>query len=92
VVGLVGFAEVPVVYLSVRWWRTLHQQPTFLAPGGGRPAIAAPMLWALALSLLAFLLTLAWWMLHRVRRLEMVALADALAASAPISRPAVRKR
>ena len=24
-VGIVGFVNVPIVYMSVRWWRTLHQ-------------------------------------------------------------------
>jgi heme exporter protein C len=24
-VGIVGFLNVPVVYMSVRWWRTIHQ-------------------------------------------------------------------
>ncbi len=28
VIGLVGFAQVPVVYLSVFWWRSLHQPPS----------------------------------------------------------------
>jgi len=32
VVALIAFADVPVVHLSVIWWRTLHQQPTVLNP------------------------------------------------------------
>lgn len=32
VVALLAFADVPVVHLSVIWWRTLHQQPTVLNP------------------------------------------------------------
>jgi heme exporter protein C len=24
-VGILGFINVPIVYMSVRWWRTLHQ-------------------------------------------------------------------
>jgi heme exporter protein C len=27
VVGIIGFADVPVVYFSVQWWRTLHPGP-----------------------------------------------------------------
>jgi heme exporter protein C len=27
VVGIVGFVDVPVVYFSVQWWRTLHPGP-----------------------------------------------------------------
>jgi heme exporter protein C len=35
VVAIVGFLNVPIVYLSVRWWRTLHQiqsSPETVAP------------------------------------------------------------
>jgi heme exporter protein C len=32
VVAVAAFADVPVVHLSVIWWRTLHQQPTVLNP------------------------------------------------------------
>ncbi|HEY7200488.1 MAG TPA: cytochrome c biogenesis protein CcsA [Candidatus Dormibacteraeota bacterium] len=34
VVGIVGFADVPIVYFSVQWWRTLHPGPVLVAPGG----------------------------------------------------------
>jgi heme exporter protein C len=87
--GLIGSVEVPVVYLSVRWWRTLHQQPTFLAPGGGPPQIDPAMAAALAAAVVAFQLTLLWWLLHRVRRLELCALcATLLATDRPVSTPA----
>ena len=32
IVAVIAFADVPVVHLSVIWWRTLHQQPTVLNP------------------------------------------------------------
>lgn len=32
IVAIVAFADVPIVHLSVIWWRTLHQQPTVLNP------------------------------------------------------------
>lgn len=35
--GVAGFAVVPVVHMSVVWWRTLHQPPTLLGPGTGTP-------------------------------------------------------
>lgn len=28
IVGILGFIQVPIVYLSVVWWRTLHQPPS----------------------------------------------------------------
>lgn len=32
VVGIIGFVDVPIVFFSVRWWRTQHPQP-LLKPG-----------------------------------------------------------
>lgn len=51
VFGVVAFAQVPVVHLSVLWWRSLHQPPTILRPGD--PTIDHVMLAALLLNLLA---------------------------------------
>ena len=34
VVGIVGFVDVPIVYFSVQWWRTLHPGPVLAAQGG----------------------------------------------------------
>ena len=36
VVGIVGFVDVPIVHLSVVWWRSLHQGATVLRLGGPR--------------------------------------------------------
>lgn len=63
VFGIVAFVQVPIVHLSVLWWRTLHQPPTVLRPG--HPTIDHAMLTALLLNLLAFtvlfvLLVRAW--------------------------------
>ncbi|QGK70255.1 cytochrome C biogenesis protein [Allosaccharopolyspora coralli] len=52
VFGIVAFVQVPIVHLSVLWWRTLHQPPTVLRPG--HPTIDHAMLAALLLNLLAF--------------------------------------
>ena len=32
VVGIIGFVDVPVNYMAIRWWRTQHPQPVI---GGG---------------------------------------------------------
>jgi heme exporter protein C len=32
VVGIVGFVDVPIVFMSIRWWRTIH--PVLLGSGG----------------------------------------------------------
>ncbi|MEP7023027.1 MAG: cytochrome c biogenesis protein CcsA, partial [Actinomycetota bacterium] len=49
VVGVVGFLDVPIVHMSVVWWRSLHQQATVLRLGA--PTITGSML---AVMLLAF--------------------------------------
>jgi heme exporter protein C len=52
VVGIVAFFDVPIVYLSSYWWRTLHPQPVIgpLAEQQPSPSIV----WLLMVSLLAF--------------------------------------
>ena len=34
VLGIIIAADVPIIYKSVTWWRTLHQPPTLMRPGG----------------------------------------------------------
>ncbi|GAA4725080.1 heme exporter protein C [Promicromonospora umidemergens] len=64
--GVLGFLMVPVVHLSVVWWRTLHQPPTVLAPGTDAP-IAPVMAWTLAVSVLACTLLTTVVVLDRAR-------------------------
>lgn len=44
VIGIVGFVDVPIVFVSVTWWQSLH--PVVLGPEGGgvSPAMVPPML------------------------------------------------
>src|SRR5207245_1853720 len=51
VVGIVGFVDVPIVHLSVRWWRSLHQAPARLI---GVPDVSPMMGAALGVGFLAF--------------------------------------
>ena len=32
ILGIVGFVDVPIVYFSIKWWRTLHPQAV-IGPG-----------------------------------------------------------
>ena len=42
VFGIFAFLDVPLVYMSIRWWRTQHPQPViFGGPGSG----LAPAMW-----------------------------------------------
>lgn len=63
VLGIVGFLDVPIVYLSTRWWRSEH--PTqFVAEDGALPG---EMLLVLLLGIVAFSLFYAYLMSARVR-------------------------
>ncbi|GIG90465.1 cytochrome c biogenesis protein CcsA [Plantactinospora endophytica] len=68
IVGIAGFALVPLVHFSVVWWRSLHQPATILAPH--RPPIDPLMAAALLLSVAAFTTAAAWIFLRRLAALE----------------------
>jgi heme exporter protein C len=65
VFGVVAVVQVPIVHLSVLWWRTLHQPPTVLQPGD--PTIDHTMLAALLGNLAAFTLVFVVLLRERVR-------------------------
>lgn len=81
VLGIVGFIDVPIVHLSVVWWRSLHQDATVLRLGG--PEIHGSMLAALLVGVGAFTLVYAYLMTVRLRvgRLEERAVREALSPS-----------
>jgi heme exporter protein C len=53
VVGIVGFVDVPIVYFSVQWWRTLHPGPVLVTAGG--PQLPPQMLLAALVTTVAVL-------------------------------------
>ena len=67
-VGILGALNVPIVYMSVRWWRTLHQPQS--SPSTVDPAYA----WGLRLNAIAFLLIMIYLVRARYRaaRLERI--------------------
>jgi heme exporter protein C len=72
VLGIVGFANVPIVHFSVQWWRTLHPSgptPADLAESSG---LGGPEMVTFFTALVAFTLLFAWLLALRVRlgRLE----------------------
>ena len=81
VLGIVGFLDVPIVHLSVVWWRSLHQRPTVLRLGP--PTIEATMLTALLVGVAAFTLLYAYLVVLRMR----VARAESSVASAALAPP-----
>ncbi len=50
VIGLVGFVDVPIVFMSIRWWRTIHP----IVFDGGEFRVAPIMMVTLLISLAAF--------------------------------------
>lgn len=78
VLGIIGFVDVPIVYESVYWWRTLHPQPVITLEGSAMPPA---MLVAMFAGLIAFTLFYVWIMRQRVRlewlKEEIEALRDA---------------
>jgi heme exporter protein C len=89
VVGIVGFIDVPIVHLSVVWWRSLHQRATVLRVDG--PNLDSVMLVTLLVAVAAFMLTYLYLLSLRMRvaRLEDQIVIHALAArmSPPTDRP-----
>ena len=64
IVAIIGALDIPLIHLSVVWWRTLHQQSTIMSPKG--PAIDTPLLIVLLLSLGVFLLLFFYLLTSRV--------------------------
>jgi heme exporter protein C len=58
-VAIVGFVNVPIVYFSVRWWRTLHQVQS------SPETIDRPMVWALRTMMVAFVLLFVFLLTQR---------------------------
>jgi heme exporter protein C len=66
IAGLIAFIDVPIVHMSVRWWNTLHQDPTILRSD---PEIEGLMLFTVIYGVAVFTLVFAWMLLHRQRQL-----------------------
>jgi heme exporter protein C len=54
---------VPIVYFSVDWWRSLHQEATLSV----NTQIEGLMLFTLMLGMVVALIGYAWLLLHRFR-------------------------
>lgn len=58
VFAIIGFVDIPIINMSVRWWRTLHPQP--IVTRGLDPQLPIEMLIVLVISLVAVLLLATW--------------------------------
>ena len=71
ILGIVGFVDVPIVYMASYWWRTLHPQPVIGPLAEQQPS--ASIVWLLMVSLVAF--TVLYAFLTRVRmRIEQLSI------------------
>jgi heme exporter protein C len=72
VVGLLGALNVPIVYMSVRWWRTLHQVQSSPA------TLDASYTWPLRANAIAVMIILIGFIAHRYRSSVIAQAADDL--------------
>jgi len=60
VVGIMGFVDVPIDYMAIRWWRTQHPQPVIAGGEGSgldpRMWVALFVTWGAFLCLFSYLL------------------------------------
>jgi heme exporter protein C len=77
-VGLLGALNVPIVYMSVRWWRTLHQVQS--SPSTVDPQYAL----GLRANAIAFLIALVYFILKRYRAAQLERAAEHLAERAAL--------
>ena len=84
VVGIIGFVDVPIVYLAAEWWRTLH--PSAVAgPLAQADSLERSMSYVFLLSLVTFGVLFAYLLLQRVdqRRDEDIVSALSMAGERP---------
>lgn len=68
VLGIIGFLDIPLIHMSVYWWRTLHQPPSILRPDKAPwDNVHESMLWPLGVNFLAFLLLFFYLLSLRIR-------------------------
>jgi heme exporter protein C len=71
VIGIVGFVDIPIIHMSVLWWRSLHQGPTVLQSGLNDPSLDDRMFIALMINLVAVTLLFLFLLGQRLRLAEM---------------------
>lgn len=67
--AIFGFVDVPIVYMSIRWWRTQHPQPVIFGEQG-QSGLDPGMGAALLINLAAFLCygALVFWVRYKLER------------------------
>ncbi|MEC7748189.1 MAG: cytochrome c biogenesis protein [Chloroflexota bacterium] len=65
VVGIIGFIDVPIVYYSVVWWRSIHPSPV-VGPFAQSDALDGTMALILLYSLITFIFVFAYMIVERM--------------------------
>jgi len=65
VFSIVGYLDVPLVYFSIRWWRTIHPKPVVM--GGEGSGLHPDMRYTLLISMITFLLLTSYLLIERLR-------------------------
>jgi len=74
---IIAFLDVPIVYFSIKWWRTLHQ------PFSSPETVTSSMVWPLRINAVALLLIASWLVIRRARLARRHRLALESAAPTP---------
>jgi heme exporter protein C len=78
--ALVAFLDVPIVYFSVDWWRSLHQAPT-ISLESRRMYVHGSMAATLFLGFVSMTLVFVWLVGHRYRLASLADAEESLAVS-----------
>lgn len=83
VISIFAAVDVPIVYMSIRWWRTQHPSPVFFGgPDSGiDPSMRVAFLWNLAAWLMwgIFLIFARFWLERRRQNAATIAINQAIA-------------
>ena len=65
VLGIVGFVDVPIVYYSVVWWRSIHPSPV-VGPFAQADSLDSTMALILLYSFITFIFLFAYMVMERI--------------------------
>ncbi|MBQ3033681.1 MAG: cytochrome c biogenesis protein CcsA [Deferribacterales bacterium] len=73
--GIIGFIDVPIVFLSIRWWRTIHPNVVQQGGGGLHPDMKTAMFVCLGVFTILYVCMMIkklrlTWLERRVKTLE----------------------
>jgi heme exporter protein C len=82
VLAIIGLIDIPIIYESVNWWRTLH--PQAVLPIGSSPQLPPEMLLTLLVSFVTFTLLFSLLLMQLYQLEKMQTLAQRLRASVEV--------